>query len=159
MNISQSGIDLIKHYESFRADAYLDGGGVPTIGWGTTYINGKPVQLGMTCTEAQATDWLTADCQRAVSAVSSLVKRVLTQDQFDALVDFVYNVGETNFKISHLLSAVNQGNWEEAQRQILRWNHDHGEVVKGLTRRRLSEAELLGPHSREELISLYKLDV
>ena len=159
MDISNQGLDLIKDSESLRLEAYLDTGGVPTIGYGTTRIDGKPVKMGMKINEEQAEQYLRADVKSSVEAVNKLVKVEITQHQFDALVDFVYNVGEHAFETSTLLRELNSGNADDVQHQLLRWNKDNGKVQKGLTRRRLKEAVLFGPRSRQTLIDDYGLDV
>ena len=159
MDVSNQGLDLIKESEGLRLEAYLDGGGVPTIGYGTTHIDGEPVKLGMKITEEQATEYLRADVQDAVQHINDLVKVKLSQPQFDALVDFVYNLGDEAFAESTLLKHLNTGRFGDIQYQFLRWNHDNGKVVKGLTKRRLREAVLFGPFDRKTLIQTYKLDV
>lgn len=159
LTVSSAGIALIKEFEGFEAEAYLDIGGVATIGYGTTYINNKPVQMGMTCTEEQATGWLTTAAERIANSLNLLVLKPLTQSQFDALVDFCYNLGVTNFKLSTLLRYINVGEFKAAQAQILIWNHDHGKVIPDLTRRRLTEAVMFGPVDRQTLINTYNLQV
>lgn len=136
--IGSNGLAIIKHFEGFRAQAYLDTGKVPTIGYGTT----KGVKLGQTITPAQAEEFLKRDVAIAEKAVNANVKVALTQDQFDALVCFVYNVGGGAFAGSTLLSLLNQGKYSEVPAQLLRWNKDNSRVVDGLTRRRKSEGVL-----------------
>ena len=138
MDIGSKGIALIKGFEGFRADAYLDGGGVPTIGYGTI----KGVKMGQTITEAQAEAFLRRDMGLAVSAISKAVTVTLSQDQFDALVCFAYNVGIGAFKGSTLLKLLNAGQYDQVPAQLLRWNKDNGQVVGGLTRRRKAEGTL-----------------
>jgi len=159
MITSKAGQDLIKKFEELRLDAYLDAVGIPTIGWGTTRIDGKPVKMGTRITVERAQELFEKDLAVFEDAVCDLVRVPITQMQFDALVSFTYNVGAANFQKSTLLKLINQGRLREAQPQFLRWNKAKGKVLKGLTRRRLAEAVLFGPTSAEELVAVYKLTV
>lgn len=159
MNISKQGLELIKKFEGLHLTAYLDPVGIPTIGYGTIIIEGKPVKMGTTITEELAEKYLFDDVQKFENYVNQLVNVPLSQEQFDALVSFTYNLGPTNLKRSTLLRMLNQGRYEEAQPQFLRWNRAGGKVLRGLTRRRLAEAALFGPMSASDMVRLYKLDV
>lgn len=138
MKIGKNGLNLIKKSEGFRAQAYLDTGKVPTIGYGTT----KGVKMGQVITEEQATIYLMRDVASAEATVSKLVKVPLTQNQFDALVCFVYNVGSGAFSTSTLLRQLNLGMYDTVPTQLLRWNKDNGRVINGLTTRRQNEGAL-----------------
>lgn len=140
MKYSERGLDLTRAFEGCRFRAYLDGGGVPTIGYGHT----KGVKIGDECDMAQAVAWLRADVQEAVDAVNRLVNVSLSQNQFDALVDFVFNLGAGAFSGSTLLRLLNACDYAGAAGQFGRWNKDNGQVVSGLTRRRAAEAKLFG---------------
>lgn len=131
--------DVVREFEGLRLEAYLDTGGVWTIGYGHT---GEEVRRGLTIGLAQAETWLTEDLREAEGYVSKLVKVGLTQNQFDALVSFVYNIGGTAFGYSTLLRKLNAGDYEGAANQLLRWNKDNGKVIGGLTNRRKKEREL-----------------
>lgn len=131
--------DVVREFEGLRLEAYLDTGGVWTIGYGHT---GEEVKRGLTIDLAQAETWLTEDLREAEGYVSKLVKVGLTQNQFDALVSFVYNIGGTAFGYSTLLRKLNAGDYEGAANQLLRWNKDNGKVIGGLTNRRKKEREL-----------------
>lgn len=159
MNISDKGLALIKSFEQFKAEAYLDAVGVPTIGWGTTRIDGQPVKLGMSCTMEQATVWLMHDLQEFENFIQDKVNVPLTQNQFDALCSLVYNIGTTNFASSSVLSMINKKDYKTAQARFLLWNKAGGKVLKGLTRRRVAEAELFGPVSAPELVATYHVIV
>jgi len=139
MQISFNGKKLIQELEGFKGTAYLDTGGVWTVGYGTTKIDGKPVEAGQTCTETQAQQWLDEDLAWAQTAVNKLVKYVLKQSMFDALVSFVYNVGENAFARSTMLQMLNSGQYEPAARQFDKWVYDNGKLVKGLVSRRREE--------------------
>ena len=159
MNISEQGLGLIKQFEGLHLQAYLDPVNIPTIGYGTIIIAGKPVRMGTTITEAQAEAYLEEDISTFVTFVNKLVNVPLSQEQFDACVSFVYNLGPNNFKSSTLLRLLNQGRYDEAQPQFLRWNKAGGRVLRGLTRRRLAEAALFGPMSAAQMVKIYQLDV
>ena len=129
----------IKTAEGLRLTAYKDGGGVWTIGYGHT---GAEVREGLTIPLSEAERLLTRDLRVAEGHVNSAVQVKLTQNQFDALVSFVYNVGGGAFKTSTLLKLLNAGDYEGAANQLPRWNKDNGKVVGGLTTRRHEEREL-----------------
>ncbi|MNS33466.1 Lysozyme RrrD [compost metagenome] len=129
----------IKDHEGLRLTAYKDGGGVWTIGYGHT---GSDVREGLTIPLSEAERLLTRDLRVAEGYVNKLVQVKLTQNQFDALVSFVYNVGGDAFAKSTMLRLLNAGEYEGAANQFLRWNKDNGKVVDGLTNRRRKEREL-----------------
>lgn len=129
----------IKTAEGLRLTAYKDGGGVWTIGYGHT---GADVREGLTIPLSEAERLLTRDLRVAEGHVNDAVKVKLTQNQFDALVSFVYNVGGGAFRSSTLLKLLNAGDYGNAADQLLRWNKDNGKVVDGLTNRRREEREL-----------------
>jgi len=141
MKISQDGINLIKHFEGFRTKAYLDSVGVPTIGYGHT----KGVKMGMILTEDKCEQLLREDLEYFEKAVDSLVKIPITQNQFDALVSFAFNLGEGNLKKSTLLKKLNQVQyantdvWNDIADEFLKWNKAGGKILSGLTKRRLAE--------------------
>lgn len=142
MMISQRGVDALKQYEGFRSKAYQDVVGVWTIGFGTTKIDGKPVEPGMICTPEEAEVWLRADLAWAQTAVNKLVKYMLTQSMFDALVSFVYNVGEDAFSKSTMLKKLNAGDYKGAAKEFDRWAYAKGRLVTGLVNRRRLEREM-----------------
>lgn len=129
---------LLKDEEGFRAEAYRDTGGVWTIGYGTTHVEGKPVNAGMTCTQAQAELWLHADLAATQTFLNQL-RLTLTQNQFDALVSFVYNIGQGAFLKCQMLSLIRGGKLSESAKQFDRWNLDNGRVIPGLVARRRRE--------------------
>lgn len=140
MQTSQNGINLIKGFESCRLHAYLDANkvGVPTIGYGHTH----GVQMGMTITQAQAESFLKADLVQRESVVNSNVSVPLTQNQFDALMSLVYNVGAGNFIGHTLLRKLNAGLYEDAADEFPKWDHASGVVLKDLLERRNKERSL-----------------
>lgn len=145
MNLSPTGIALIKGFESCGLRAYPDpgtGGDPWTIGWGTTrYANGKPVMPGDTVTQAEADALLNNDLVRFERQVTRAIGNAPTsQNQFDALVSFDYNTGE--LLGSTLLRLHNAGDYAGAAREFGRWVHSDGKVLPGLIRRRAEEANL-----------------
>lgn len=140
MKISEKGINLIKGFETFKAVAYLCPAGVLTIGYGHT---GKDVKEGMVITEEEAERLLVDDIILSEEAVRNNVRKSLTQNQYDALVSFVFNVGADGFRKSTLLKLVNIDPADEAiKNEFLRWKYSKGKVLSGLERRRAVEAEL-----------------
>ena len=136
--INDAGLALIKDFEKLRLTAYDDGVGVWTIGWGST----KGVSPGMTITEPQAEGRLLADLDWAAKAVEASVKQPLNENQFAALVSFVFNVGVNAFSRSTLLSELNAGHYDRVPHELARWNQGGGKVLPGLVRRRAAEIEL-----------------
>ncbi len=142
MQISFNGIQSLKELEGFRAKAYKDTGGVWTIGYGTIKWLGKPVEAGQTITDKEAVLALQADLAWAQTAVNQLVRVPLKQHMFDALVSFVYNIGETAFSKSTLLRLLNEGKYDQAANEFKRWNQDNGKIIPGLVSRRKVEESL-----------------
>lgn len=154
MKTSQNGISVLKHFESCSLSAYPDpaSGGAPwTIGWGHT---GKEVVPGLVWTQAAADSQLLADLASREMTVSCAVTKNVTQGQFDALVDFVYNVGAGNFESSTLLKMVNAGDADGAIAQFSRWNRAGGTPMRGLTRRRAAEAALFAGKTGTQAIAI-----
>ena len=140
MKISNKGIDLIKHFEGCETEAYLCPAGVPTIGYG--HIKG--VQMGDVITEAQAEEMLVEELTEYENYIHDCVTAPLNQNQFDAMVSWVFNLGVGNLKSSTLLKTLNIGNYRGVPEQIMRWNKAGGKVLEGLTRRRQAAADLFG---------------
>ena len=97
-----------------------------------------------TITDAEAIELLSRDLAIAEAAVRRLIAVPLTKSQFDALVSFTFNVGEGALEKSTLRRRINQGNWELAKRELVRWVFADGKKLKGLVVRREEEAELMG---------------
>lgn len=146
MTPSQNCYDLIKSFEGCFLDAYPDPGhdnGLPiTIGWGsTTYKDGKLIKLGDTISQGLADELLAWEVDIKAQGVTGLLNGAgVTQNQFDAIVSFAYNVGLGNLASSTLLKKVKRG--ENASTEFLKWNKAGGKVMKGLTRRRVAERDL-----------------
>ena len=140
MRFSAIGMDLLKKSEGFRSRVYLDVAGFPTIGYGHRLLHPDSFPNGID--EPQAANLLLCDVRDAEQAVQRLVRVPLTQGQFDALVDFCFNLGAGRLNSSTLLKALNAGRYDEAVEQLLRWNHAGSRECAALKARREAEAEL-----------------
>lgn len=138
MRTSNKGIELIKSFEGIKTKAYLCPAGVWTIGYGHT----KNVQKNDTCTMAQAIAFLKEDLRVFECAIDDLVKVELNQNQFDALISFVYNVGAGAFKDSTMRKFINAGHFPLAAGQFDRWVYAKNVKLEGLVRRRAAEKKL-----------------
>lgn len=142
MEASNNCYDLIEKFEGLYLHEYLCPAGVPTIGYGTTRIDSKPIPTGLTITQEQADYYLQLDVDKTANEVNNLIQVQVSQNQFDALVSLAYNIGTTALKNSTLLRLLNSGNSSAAADQFLRWNKAAGHELPGLTRRRKAEREL-----------------
>jgi len=138
MTTSLNGRNLIESFEGLRLTSYQDQKGVWTIGYGHT----ADVWPDQTITQEQADDFLGVDLHHAETAVMGLVKVPLNQNQFDALVSFVYNIGAGAFAKSTLLSLLNQGATAGAAAQFSVWDNINHVPDAGLLKRRVAEREL-----------------
>ena len=144
MQISKKGIDLIAEFEGFSSKPYLDPIGIPTIGYGNTfYLNGKKVTMfDPPINEIEARKLLSIVANKFGQQVQE-VTRELNQNQFDAVVSFVYNVGIGNYKKSTLLKNINANPCDASiAYEFSRWNKAGGKILAGLVKRRKKEAEL-----------------
>lgn len=135
LQYSQAGQLLTTNFEGCRLTAYQDSKGVWTIGYGHTL----GVYEGLTCTQEQALAWLAQDMGWACAVVKRLVRVPLLPHEFDALVDFVFNVGSGNFAASTMLKLLNQGDFGGAASEFEKWDLSGGKAIAGLLRRRLAE--------------------
>jgi lysozyme len=151
MKASEKGLNLIKEFEAFRSKAYLCPAGVPTIGYGSTlWPDGKKVRLGETITLDGALKLLSIEATfKGAEILKYLHPTQINQNQFDALVSFVFNVGVKNFQISNLAQKVKKNpNNPLIRNEFMRWNKHRDPktrqriVSRGLTRRRGREADL-----------------
>ncbi|MGA8940961.1 MAG: lysozyme [Acidobacteriaceae bacterium] len=136
---SEQGLALTKSFEGLHLSAYQDCAGIWTIGYGHT---GLGVSDGQRIDEVEAEAFLRADLADAIACVNRAVKVEISQNQFDAMVDFCFNAGRGNFAQSTLLRKVNGEDFAGAVAQFALWVHVGGEVVSGLVRRRNAEAAL-----------------
>lgn len=144
MKITEKGINLIKKYEGCKLKAYLCPAHIPTIGWGNTaYKNGSKVKLGDTITQEQADELLIHILNYFSDGISHAITKELTDNQYNALLSFSYNLGLGNLRVSTLLKKVNADpNDLSIKAEFLKWNKAGGKILAGLTKRREEEATL-----------------
>lgn len=142
---SEAGIELIKEFEGFRSSTYYCSAGVLTIGYGTTNsVPGVSFGPGHSISRQQAEDWLKLGLEGFEQKVLEETEGIeLNQNEFDALVSFVYNVGPNAFENSTLLRLLQAGApREQVAEQFHAWVNAGGRPLEGLVRRREAEAEL-----------------
>lgn len=142
---SQKIIDFIKDYEKLALKAYMPTpNDKPTIGYGMTfYPDGKPVKMGDTITKEKAEDMFFDHLQKFGLKVNNLIKTVLKQHQFDAILALAYNIGIGAFGTSTLLKLVNKNPLDLGiQKQFLAWVKQKGTTLPGLVKRRTQEADI-----------------
>lgn len=134
--INKRGLDLLKSFEGCKLNAYLDVGGIPTIGWGHT---GPEVVIGMTMTQLQADGTLEKDLEKFY-VLDHYLEEEVNENQYSALVCLAYNIGLRAVRTSTLLKKINNG--DDPSKEWLRWNKVNGKEIAGLTRRRKAELDL-----------------
>jgi lysozyme len=138
MRTSEKGVALIKKYEGCKLTAYKCPAGIWTIGYGTT----KDVQKGQTITQARADELLVQDLRKFESVVNDLHIN-LRQQQFDALISWIYNLGAGNFAVSTFKKKITNLNADEAiTDELVKWVNAGGKPLLGLKRRRVEEANM-----------------
>jgi lysozyme len=145
MRLNQTGYNLIKEFEGLSLKPYKCSAGVPTIGYGSTYYeNGIKVQMSdAPITGARAEILLKNVADRFAQKVANLIKKPVTQNQFNALVSFAFNVGSGALASSTLLKLVNENpNNAMISKEFLKWNKVNRVPVQGLTNRRIKESAL-----------------
>jgi lysozyme len=145
MKLNKEGYDLIKLFEGLILKPYLCSAKVPTIGYGSTfYENNKKVLMSdPPITKQRAEELLQISADRFARKVINLVKKPITQNQLNALTSFAYNLGSGALASSTLLKKVNVNpNDLTIKAEFLRWNKANGVALKGLTNRRIKEADL-----------------
>jgi GH24 family phage-related lysozyme (muramidase) len=137
--ITLQTINLVKGFEGLRLVRYGDATGLPTIGYGHLI---KPDENFMHISEEQALELLQTDLQIAGAAVERLIKVQLDDNEFTALIDFVYNLGAGVLQASTLKAKLNRGDYRGAANQFKRWVYAGATKLPGLIKRRETEAEL-----------------
>jgi lysozyme len=139
MAYSGAGLAFTEGFEGCELESYWDNiGQCWTIGYGHT---GPDVHPGLVWTQAQADTQAVNDAQWAVDEVNRVVNVAVTQGEFDALVDFVFNLGAGHFEGSSLLRILNTGDYASAALEFDKWDLGAGKVVAGLLRRRQGETD------------------
>lgn len=136
LSLSIGGAGAIVAHEGMRPVAYTDPVGVVTVCAGHT----KTAKLGQVKTQEQCARLLQQDVRDAEAAIKRLTITKLTQRQYDALVSFVFNVGESAYAKSTLLKHINAGRCNAAADEFKRWDKAGGRKLPGLTKRREAEA-------------------
>lgn len=153
MRTSKQGIETIKAHEGLRLEAYDDGVGVWTVGYGSTL----GVKKGMAITRAEADARLISDLAEAERTVDFSVTVPLSQQQFDALVSLAFNIGAGAFTSSTLVKRLNESKYHDAAAQFDRWVHAGKKKLPGLVKRRAAEKTLfLDGTKRPEMKPLVK---
>lgn len=153
MKLSAEGLAELIRAEGSRSKMYKDTGGMPTLGYGhclsqdertsgKLWIRGQRVRWADGLSDAQIEDLLAQDLEPMEAAVNALVRVPLTQNQFDALVMMVFNIGREAFAGSTLLKKLNAGLYAEIPTQMRRWVMVDGEVDRGLRNRRELEIKV-----------------
>lgn len=140
MIISQKGIDLIKKFEGFSDKEYICPAGKTTIGYGHVILADEHFQEPMTRREAE--NLLKKDLEPRQKSLNSFLKVKVNQNQFDALMSLIYNIGVGNFQKSTLLKFVNDRLFDKVPDQFIRWCYISGEKSTGLINRREEEIKL-----------------
>lgn len=144
MKTSNNGKNIIKEFEGLRLDAYKCPAGVPTIGWGHT----KGVKMGQHITVQQAEDMLVEDIAPIERLLNGL-KINFRQEQFDALVSWIFNLGGGNFKGSTMYKLIlADARDEEITDSLIRWTYSGKQKLPGLMKRRVAEANLFIGYER-----------
>ena len=143
MHLSSAGLELLKKSEGFRDQIYTDVAGFRTIGFGHRLAASESYPTGIDLPQGESI--LARDIAIAETALDRLVKVPLTQGQFDALVDFVFNLGAGRLASSTLLTYLNAGNTDAAAWQLLAWDHVGSHEIAGLKARREAEFRLWNP--------------
>jgi len=141
-HITDNGLKLIKDFEGFSSKIYKDSAGFPTVGHGHLILPHEKhlFQNGINMLQAEAL--LKADLQVAERAVSRLIKIPLSDNQFDSLVSFTFNLGSATLQRSTLRAKVNRAEHDSVPTEFMRWVYAGGKIIPGLIRRRRAEASL-----------------
>lgn len=144
MKLDKKGYDLIRKHEGLRLTAYLCPAKIPTIGYGNTfYEDGSKVKIGDEITKERADKLFEIIADDFADKVFKITKAKLTQNQFNAIVSFAYNVGLTNYRNSTLLKKVLfNPNSKDVEIQFMRWTKAKGVELTGLVNRRKDEVKL-----------------
>ena len=141
-HITRDGLNLIKRFEGFEPEIYIDAAGYPTIGYGHLLRPGEAEFFKNGISEAAGEALLIKDVLYAEQAVLRLIRVPLTDGQFDALVSFTFNLGSGALQRSTLRRKVNREEHTAIPRELLRWVWAGGRKLRGLARRRRAEAIL-----------------
>lgn len=145
MDYSKNAPTFAAGFEGYSPEAVHhpeDPANVWTLGYGSTYWDGNRVVEGMSCTQEQALEQLGHGLSAAARCVNVTVRVALTQDQFDACTDLVYNIGCGRWVGSTARVRLNDGDYHGAASAFEMWDRAGGKVMAGLLRRRKAEEAL-----------------
>lgn len=128
--------NLIKRFEGCKLTSYRDLRGIWTIGYGQT---GSAIHSGLTITQIEADNFLKNKIHSIHNYLKTAVVVPLKQGQVDALISFIYNIGEGAFTHSTMLKCINDKRMDDAYNEFIKWDHVNGIVIPGLLTRRMSE--------------------
>jgi len=138
--------DITKGFEGFNSRPYLCPAGIPTIGFGTTYYpDGRKVKLtDKPCSIEEANTYLDFEITRTLNGVIKYCPILIKYDnRLAAIIDFTYNLGIGRLQASTLRRRINQQNWIEAKKELMKWVYGGGKKLNGLIKRRTVEARLI----------------
>ena len=141
-HITSNGLKLIKQFEGFSLTTYLDEVDLPTIGYGHLLKSHEIAAFKTGITEAQAEELLKQDVSIAESAVARLINVPLTDNQFDALVSFTFNIGAGALQRSTLRAKLNREEYWNVPHEMMRFVYAGDKKVPGLIMRRMAEIQL-----------------
>jgi lysozyme len=133
---SRAGRELIRQFEGERLESYRCPANKWTISVG---VCGPHVTEGMKITQAESDELFAATLRTFELAINKLITAPVSQNQFDAIISLVYNIGLGNFQRSTLLRLLNQGRHRDAVLEFTRWSFANGQQMPGLLRRRRAE--------------------
>jgi lysozyme len=144
MEVNKAGRGLIKQFEGCKLKAYQCSAGHWTIGFGNTfYEDGTKVKQGDVITQQRADELFDYILEDFINQIKPLIKSLLSDNNFSAIVSFAYNVGVNNLRRSTLLKKVNANPKDPSIRaEFMKWVRANNVVLKGLVRRREAEAKL-----------------
>jgi lysozyme len=144
MKPSKNFYDIIVEFEGLKLKAYLDSANVPTIGIGTIkYPNGLRVKMSDTCTKEQAFEYLEHDVDSRARYLTSILTFPVTQNQYDALLSLMYNIGIGGFYTSTAFRRIKKNPYDPLIKDAwMMWTKAGGKTVQGLVNRRKKEIEL-----------------
>ena len=140
--LSDVGIDLIVEFEGLRLSPYEDSSNYASIGIGHLIRKSPVLDTDLPITKPEAYDLFRKDSSIAQWSVNAYVTAPITQNQFDALVCFTFNVGSGNFRLSSVLTTVNESQFASVPQHLALYNESGGKVLPGLIRRRAAESAL-----------------
>jgi lysozyme len=144
MRVNEAALTIIKSFEGFSSDPYLDPIGIPTIGFGSIWsANGDRISMDHPPVDKnKATELLQREVRHVEAAIGRLIKAELTENMFSAIASLAYNIGTGNLQRSTLRIKLNRGKYLDAADEFPKWRKAGGRVLKGLVRRRIAERNL-----------------